>query len=234
MKLSKLWYALAAALAVLAGTAVYLYQSSADSRALAGKRAVTVLVAKSDLAVGTRLGDALLLGAVTREVYPAAALPSDVVTSVTADNDNLRINHAIDAGQLLLQSELSDYVNPNALIQVPAGRVAVSVNVDDAARVANFVQPGARVVAYWTPTDATESRVLLPAADVLAVGATSTASSTPDQNGNNALVTFALTPDDAPRMVLATKTGTVYLGLLPKAAVKTGNAATDSTLRAAR
>jgi len=136
--------------------------------------------------------------------------------------------------QLLLQSELSDYVNPNALIQVPAGRVAVSVNVDDAARVANFVQPGARVVAYWTPTDATESRVLLPAADVLAVGATSTASSTPDQNGNNALVTFALTPDDAPRMVLATKTGTVYLGLLPKAAVKTGNAATDSTLRAAR
>ena len=214
MKISKLTYVIAIGLAILAGVAVYFYQSTADARALAGKQPVNVVVAKGDLAVGLKLGDAVAQGLVAYEAFPAAAIPSDALATVDQDTSGLVVSHAIAAGQLVLRSELATIANPNAQIQVPKGRVAVSVNIDDAARVANFVVPGSQVVVYWTPTDATQSRVLLPVVQVIAVGATSTASANQAQNGNNALVTLALEPSDAPRVVLATKTGTLYLGLL--------------------
>lgn len=214
MKISKLTYVIAIGLAILAGVAVYFYQSTADARALAGKQPVNVVVAKGDLAVGMKLGDAVAQGLVAYEAFPAAAIPSDALATVHQETSGLVVSHAIAAGQLVLRSELATIANPNAQIQVPKGRVAVSVNIDDAARVANFVVPGSQVVVYWTPTDATQSRVLLPLGQVIAVGATSTASANQAQNGNNALVTLALEPSDAPRVVLATKTGTLYLGLL--------------------
>ena len=214
MKISKLTYAIAIGLALLAGLAVYFYQSTADARALAGKQPVNVVVAKGDLAVGLKLGDAVAQGLVGYEAFPASAIPSDALETIDQSNSSLVVSHAIGAGQLVLGSELATVANPNAQIQIPKGRVAVSVNIDDASRVANFVVPGSRVAVYWTPTDASQSRVLLPQGEVIAVGATSTASTNQEQNGNNALVTLALQPSDAPRVVLATKTGTLYLGLL--------------------
>lgn len=232
MKISKLTYVIAIGLAILAGVAVYFYQSTADARALAGKQPVNVVVAKGDLAVGVKLGDAVAQGLVGYEAFPAAAIPSDALATVDQETSSLVVSHAIAAGQLVLRSELATIANPNAQIQVPKGRVAVSVNIDDAARVANFVVPGSQVVVYWTPTDATQSRVLLPVGQVIAVGATSTASANQAQNGNNALVTLALEPSDAPRVVLATKTGTLYLGLLGQGVdLSPGSGASADSLR---
>jgi pilus assembly protein CpaB len=232
MKISKVTYAIAILLAVLAGVAVYLYQSTADTRALAGKRAVNVVVAKGDLAVGIKLGDAVAQGLVGYETFPAAALPSDSLATVDQNNSNLVVSHAIGAGQLVLNSELATSANPNTQIQVPSGQIAVSASIDDAPRVANFVAPGSKVVVYWTPGDASQSRVLFPSADVIAIGATSTASTNTAQNGNNALVTFALSPAEAPKLVLATKTGTLYLGLLATdTAVLPGTGTTIDSLR---
>jgi pilus assembly protein CpaB len=232
MKVSRTSYVIAFVLALLAGIGVYFYQSTADARALAGKRAINVVVAKADLPVGTRLGDAVASGTVKYEAFPSAALPSDALATVDQTNTNLVVNHAIGAGQLVLASELAQFVNPNSQIQVPAGKIAVSVSVDDAARVANFVQPGAKVAVYWTPGDTTQSRVIFAAADVLAIGATSTASTTQGQAGNSALVTFAMAPEEAPRLVLATKTGSLYLGLLAEDTVtRTGQSSTADSLR---
>lgn len=233
MKVTKMSYLIAVVLAVLAGLAVYLYQSSSDARALAGKQGVTVVVAKMDLAVGTKLADAVAGGAVGYATYPQGTLPVGTLSTIDAGTANLVVSHAIGAGQLVLGSELSSFVNPNAMIQIPTGRVAVSVNLDEAARVASFVQPGSRVVVYWTPGDDKESRVLLADADVIAVGATSTASGAAASGaGNTSLVTLALTPADAPRVVLATKTGSLYFGLLSDAtSVVRGSGVTADSLR---
>ena len=232
MKVSKLSYIVAIVLALLAGVAVYIYQSTADSRALAGKQGVTVVVAKADLAVGTKLSDAVGMGAVGYATYPAGTLPAGTLSTIDETNSGLVVSHAIAAGQLILGSELSSFVNPNALIQIPEGRIAVTVNVDDAARVGSFVAPGSKVVIYWTPADNQSSSVLLPAADVIAVGAVSTASTNPANTGNGSLVTLALTPADAPRVVLASKTGSLYFGLLSDGtAVSTSSRATATALR---
>jgi len=232
MKVSKLSYIVAIVLALLAGVAVYFYQSSADSRALAGKQGVSVIVAKSDLAVGTKLSDAVAGGAVGYATYPEGTLPADALRVIDNSNTGMVLNHAVSAGQLILNSELTSFVNPNQLIQIPAGRIAISVNIDDAARVASFVQPGSRVVVYWTPSDNQVSQVLLPVADVIAVGAVSTASTNPANTGNGSLVTLALTAADAPRVVLASKTGSLYFGLLSDGtAVSTSSRATASALR---
>jgi len=232
MKVSKLSYIVAIVLALLAGVAVYVYQSTADSRALAGKQGVQVVVAKADLAVGTKLSDAVGAGAVGYATYPAGTLPAGTLATIDNSNAGLVVSHAIAAGQLILSSELTTFVNPNQLIQIPSGRIAVSVNIDDAARVASFVQPGSKIVVYWTPADDKESRVLLPDADVIAVGAISTASTNPANTGNGSLVTLALTPADAPRVVLASKTGSLYFGLLSDGtSVSTSSRATADALR---
>ena len=237
MRVTKTTYIVAIILAVLAGLAVYWYQATADSRALAGKQAVNVVVAKGDLAVGLTLGDAVAQGLVGYEAFPTASVPSDALKTVDTSNNSLVVSRAIGAGQLVLGSELADYANLNSQIQIPDGNVAISVNVDDAARVANFVAPGSQVAVYWTPTDATQSRVLLPDASVLAIGATSTVNATANQGagaqgGNASLVTFSLTPSQAARVVLATKTGSLYLALLSKnTVVAPGTGAAADSLR---
>ena len=214
MKISKYSYLIAIVLAVLAGVAVYAYQSSADSRALAGKQPVTVLMAKADIPAGVKLQDALAQGALKLENFPAGTVPAEALGNVDSTNGQLVVNHAIAAGQLVLSTELGDTAAATTQIQVPNGMVAVSVNADDPSRVANFLVPGSKVVLYWTAGDNKLSHVLFPSADVLAVGAVSTASTNTGQSGSANLITLSLPPADAQRLVLATRTGSLYFGLL--------------------
>ena len=214
MKISKYSYLIAIVLAVLAGFAVYAYQSSADSRALAGKQPVTVLMAKADIPAGVKLQDALTQGALKLENFPAGTVPAEALGNVDSTNGQLVVNHAISAGQLVLSTELGDSAAATTQIQVPDGMVAVSVNADDPSRVANFLVPGSKVVLYWTAGDNKLSHVLFPSADVLAVGAVSTASNNTGQAGSANLITLSLPPTDAQRLVLATRTGSLYFGLL--------------------
>lgn len=214
MKISKYSYLIAIVLALVAGVAVYLYQSSTDSRALAGKQAVTVVVAKADIPAGVKISDALAQGLLKLENFPAGSVPTEAIANIDENNRDLLVNHAIGAGQLVLSSQLGDFAQANTHIQVPDGQIAVSVNVDDPARVANFLVPGSKVVLYWTASDNKLSHVLFPEASVIGVGSVSTASSANTQSGSAGLITLALTPSDAQRLVLATKTGSLYFGLL--------------------
>jgi pilus assembly protein CpaB len=219
MKISKYSYLIAIVLAVLAGVAVYAYQSTADSRALAGKQPVTVLMAKADIPAGVKLQDALAQGALKLENFPAGTVPAEALGNVDSTNGQLVVNHAIAAGQLVLSTELGDTAAATTQIQVPNGMVAVSVNADDPSRVANFLVPGSKVVLYWTAGDNKLSHVLFPSADVLAVGAVSTASTNTGQSGSANLITLSLPPTDAQRLVLATRTGSLYFGLLSDSTV---------------
>ncbi|MFM7030403.1 MAG: Flp pilus assembly protein CpaB [Micrococcales bacterium] len=231
MKVSKLSYIVAIVVAVLAGIAVYVYQSTADTRALAGKQAVNVIVAKADLNVGVKLSDAVAQGLVKYEAFPQGAVPSDALTSIDETLANKMVSRAIGAGQLVLGSELADFAVPNAQIQVPSGNIAVSVSMDDASRVASFVVPGSHVVVYWTKNDASESRVLLADANVLAVGSTSTTNANANSTTTSSLVTLALQPTDASRLILASKTGSLYFGLLAAdTTVQPGSGTTDANL----
>jgi pilus assembly protein CpaB len=240
-------------LALVAGVAVYLYQTSADSRALAGKESATVLEAARDIPAGLSLADARAQGLLKVERFPVKALPSDVLTDAELNsgpssglNSGLTFGHAVGAGQLIRRADLTQLGTANPQIQVPDGEVAVAITVDDAARVAGFVSPGAEVAVYWTPADASAAQVLLPRVSVLAVGATSTSNAVGSSTSaaasgagsgvaNVNLVTLALRPNDAPRVVLASKTGSINLGLLGDGTVlQAGSGSTASTLMAGK
>ena len=75
--------ALAALLAVLGIVAVLAYVGNANTRAIEGKKAVSVLVANGTIPEGTSLSSALKNRLLTHEVEPAASVPSDVLYRVT-------------------------------------------------------------------------------------------------------------------------------------------------------
>jgi pilus assembly protein CpaB len=216
MKISRISYIVAIVLALIAGVAVYAYQVSADQRALQGKAAVQVYVSQQDIPVGVKLSDIYLQGLAKKENFPADSIPVGAITDITTANGDLVVSHPITKGQLLLDSQVGTQAAAASQIVVPDGQVAVSVNVDDSQRVANFLVPGAQVVVYYTAADRTSVRVLLPRADIIAVGNTSTSNATGTGTVASPLVTLALPPADAARVVLATHNGTVYFGLLSK------------------
>jgi pilus assembly protein CpaB len=216
MKISRISYIVAIVLALIAGVAVYAYQSSADQRALQGKAAVQVYVSQQDIPVGVKLSDIYLQGLAKKENFPADSVPVGAISDITTANGDLVVSHPITKGELLLDSQVGTQAAAASQIVVPDGQVAVSVNVDDSQRVANFLVPGAQVVVYYTAADRTSVRVLLPRADIIAVGSTSTSSTTGSGTVVSPSVTLALPPADAARVVLATHNGTVYFGLLSK------------------
>ncbi len=112
-------------------------------------------------------------------------------------------------------------------INVPSGQVAVSLQLSDPARVGSFVTPGSRVVLFDSFDAASGSdgagkstRVLLDDVLVIAIGQTSltpTANDSgappPGAESGGALVTVAVTPADAVRLVHGIQTGQIYAAL---------------------
>jgi pilus assembly protein CpaB len=132
----------------------------------------------------------------------------------------------IAAGTFVVASRFGTTPTGSKAIQVPDGQVAVSVLLPDPARVGTFVTPGSRIVIYDTynkdlPPAGLKTQVLLDDVLVIAVGQTSltpTASPTASPNGQSqasagALLTVALAPDSAAKLVQAIQTGILYAGL---------------------
>jgi len=224
MKVSKLSYVIAVLLAVIAGVAVYFYQVTADQRAMAGKEATTVVIAKQDIPAGTKVANALSQGWLSQQSYPVAALPEGTVSTIDDSNSGLLLNHAITKGHLLLRAELGDTASATSQLKVPEGKIAISVNLDDPSRVANFVVPGSHVVVFYTNGSNTKQSVLLPDVEVLAVGAVSTANAGATPQPVSSLITLAVDNLMAKKIILAQHNGSLYFGLInPDAVIDPGN-----------
>jgi len=143
-------------------------------------------------------------------------------------------------------------------IEVPAGQVAVSIALADPARVGTFLTPGSKVVLYdtYTPKAATQSgsnsspsatteqtRVLLDDVLVIAMGEASLTPAAPPKEGEEAaatpvagaLMTVAVTPTDAVRLVHGIQTGTLYAALRgTDAKVDLGKVVSEASLFSAK
>lgn len=137
-------------LAVVGAGAVLLYVGHADARAVAGKQAVTVLVAAKKVAAGTSAGDADRNGLLRSEVMPAETVPSDAVTDVGGDLAGLVASGDIQPGQLLLRPMFVAEQARAGGLALPDGTIAVSVAVTGAQRVAGYVRPGSKVAVFDT------------------------------------------------------------------------------------
>lgn len=191
MRRRALTIGLAVLLAILGTAGVLAYVSHANARALAGQKAVTVLIAKSLIPSGTSAAAAQQQGLLGTETLPATSVPANAVTSITPDISSLVTDSNVQPGQLLLRPLLVAAAQVTSGLAIPNGMVAVAVMFCVPEAVAGNVHPGAQVAVFDTIAQGSSSagnqgacsgqrqqssnanattRLVLPRVTVLAVG----------------------------------------------------------------
>jgi len=222
---------IAAGVVALVGVAaLLLYVKSADSRAVAGLEPVSVFVAKEPVPAGTVLKDAVNAQLIVKDTLPKKSVPADYLKAVDSSNESLLALSDIAPGEYILNLQFGTTPMGTKAISVDPGMVALTITLADAPRVATFLTPGSRValIDTWgyaatgpSAIDKMHSRFLLDDVLVIAIGQSSLTPSQPSSDGsssqssgsNSALVTLAVTPDDALKVVHAQATGSLYAAL---------------------
>ncbi len=137
-------------LAMIGTGAVLIYVKRADQRAIAGQKAVSVLVAARQVPAGTLAGTALRDGDLTAQKLPAESVPADAVRSVGPGISGLALSADLPAGQLLLRPMLVTKVQAASGLPIPAGKVALTVQMCVQKAVAGFVSSGSDVDVFNT------------------------------------------------------------------------------------
>lgn len=251
----------AVSLAIIGAALVLVYARSADARALQGQQVVDVYVATKDIPAGTSAKDAVDRGWLRKESFSQKGVPAGALTEVSGPITQQVAATDIAAGEIVLSKRFADQRLGQAAVTVPEGFVAVTLQLTDPARIGPFLRPGSKIAVYDTYNakdgqasnadrpngakltnqsgDLHVTKVLLPSVEVLGVGAdTLGGTQVPTnqqrdgaQQAPSALVTVAVSPPDAQRLVHATQTGALYAVLLGAGAeVKAGNSVLDTTL----
>jgi pilus assembly protein CpaB len=260
MKRSVIAIAVAAVLAMLGCLAVLVYVRSADSRALAGKRAVNVLVATKRIPAGTTGARIRAGGFVEAVSMPQTSVPVDAMSAIDASLESLAVNADLMPRQLVLRGAFGEPTATTGGLALPEGKIAVSISATGTA--GGFVRPGAKVAIFDSfSTDPGSNipdgeklaagkdvhqvtRVLMPRVEVLAVGsrtatsgavaadpADQSAQANAAQDSTGATLTVAVNQDEAERLIHALQTGTLYFALLDESSdVKPGPGVNNTNL----
>ena len=157
---------------------------------------------------------------------------------MTDSNSSLLALTDIQPGEFVLSSRFGTTPAGTKAIEVPSGMVAVSVQLSDPARVGTFVTPGTRIAIFdsykikavgndakakeLNEADLKGTSILLDDVLVIAMGDTAL---TPGQNSTEKeedaaqasapafLVTVAVSPKNAARLVHGINTGQLYAAL---------------------
>lgn len=244
-------------LAVLGTAAVLLYVRRADDRALAGRSPVTVLVAKRHIPAGTSASTIRGQGYADQVTMPKASVPAgEVLSAIPSSLDNLVVTADLQPGQLLMRRMFGPSTQTAGGLAIPDGLMAVSFEAKLEVQVAGYVRPGSQVAVFvrYKVINNTKSfaedngagnefrgaSVLIPKAQVIAVGAYGGGGVTTQSDGQSSgtaksatsstqtlLVTLAVNERDAAKIVLANEA--LYLALLTDSSdVKPGVGADSS------
>ena len=201
------------ALALVAGllAALYVYRNLQAKNGPPPDMA-QVMVAANDLQVGARVEE--------RDIRVIQISASDMPQGAPRKKADV-IGHGviipISKGEFILPNRLAgENAGAGLPALIPPGMRAVSVRVNEVVSVAGFVTPGTRVDVLLTgsPSGAGEQQTttVLQNVAVLASGHTLERTSTGEAQ-NTAVITLLVTPDDAQRLTLAAKEGTIQLAL---------------------
>ncbi len=141
---------IAIVLAVGGAALVLVYAQNADKRAIADAQPSTVWVAEKLIPAGTTLKDAERTALIAKTQVAAVAVPQGALPDVNADNNALLALSDIQPGEYLLSARFGSTPVGTKAIEVPSGKVAVSVELSDPARVGSFVTPGSHIAIYQT------------------------------------------------------------------------------------
>ena len=226
----------------LCGTfAVYSYAHNADERAVAGGRAVKVLIATKRVTAGTTWSDAVKSGNLTVQNVPASSAPQSALSGLDEGIAQTAVAQSdIAPGQVVLREAFGTAAAQTGVLGIPKGKIAITVSLGSDADVAGFVAPQSEVIIFVTSqlkpppnaktTDTTTggdlsvTRTVVPRASVIATSAAAPTnlvgkSSDGSTSGGSVLVTLALSQADAEHVILQQHVGQLYLGLLSSTSV---------------
>ncbi len=228
-------------LALVGTTAVLAYVKGADRRALAGQEAVKVFVAQQLIPAGTSAKEAVEQELMKTELIANKGVPDGALTAVGKSKQNLVAVTDIAPGEIAIASRFGSEPAASTAFNIPDGKMAVTVELEDARRVSPFLKPGNEVAIFTSGRERREpkkdeekqdgecgfpevcmTRTVLERATVLGVGQASTKLVDKDDEKtehspeaeNVALVTLALTQHEAVRIVHLAHFGNMYFALL--------------------
>jgi pilus assembly protein CpaB len=208
--------------AAIGTTLVFLYVQGINDRAVSRQRLVTVLVAKTRIEANTSGQDAAAAGAFESKAVPQSTVADGVLSDVTPIK-NLVALAPIYPGEQIISNRFGK-PSESSSSGIPKGKIAISVNLGDPNRVAQLLSQGSQVAIFVTAKfDGKDgTRLLLPTVTVLQTGQNSVVTkTTTDTSGTktqeqfpNALLTLAVSPTEAEKIIFAQSQGELYFGLL--------------------
>ena len=237
---------LAVLLAVCGSAGVFLYVRSADSRAIAGQQAVTVLVAKERIPAGTTAEEVMKL--VDKQQMPKSTVPENTMSELDTAIVDLVTSSEIAEGQLVTKTLFTEQASLAKGISIPDGMIAVTVPTEAWQRAGGLIQKGSKVAVFDTFTvmdgqgntpsgdglskqyERNQStRLLLTGLEVLSVVDEKKAAE--DGDVGKAIVTVAVKQADAEKLIHGQQTGTLYFALLGgKSEITPGNGVDNRSL----
>lgn len=212
----------AAVIAAFGTLLVFLYVRGADTRADQRYSAVQVLKAVKQINPGETVDAAQAAGKIETASVSQKDLLTDALTSLDQVSGKVAVT-PIYPGEQIVSSKFGATGASNALT-IPKGKLAISINLTDPARVAGFVNPGDHVAIFMNGTGSGGqfTRMLLPDVEVIGAGTTTVVSTTTtDPNGAQTtdqlpktLLTLAVDQPQAERVLYASSNGDLAFGLL--------------------
>ena len=201
---------------LVAAGAIYSYLNSVQERAYDDAKLVKVFRVEKDIQKGLPGEQAIDQEFVKSGEIPQKYRPTTAITDINAIRGKVALNN-LAQGQIVVDGM---FVEPRAATvsfaqRIPAGQVAISIQVDQIRGVANLVVPGDQVNMLASAPDG--QRYLFQNVNVIAIGSTpapqpgeTTAATTQAIGGG--LMTFAVPPLAAAKISVASG---IYLTLVP-------------------
>ena len=192
----------------------YLNKTQQQVKELTVTRAV--VVASKQIPAGKKLEESDL----TIKQLPAQAVPKDYPSSIETLKGRL-VMSTIDVDEVITESRLVGQGAAGGLpVVIPPGQRAITIRVNEVVGVGGFINPGDHVdilSVMKRSEDQTFSKTILQNVLVIAVGDKIYDPSvySDPQPKIVAQVTFALSPQNAEKLALASETGQLHLILRP-------------------
>lgn len=210
-------------IAALGTLLVFLYVRGADQRADSRYEAVPVLRVAKQIDPGETVDQARESGKIEMSsVASSQLLPGALETLDSIEGQIAQTT--MYPGEQVVSSKFAASRAATTGLSIPKGKIAISVNLTDTARVAGFVNPGDHVAIFLNSSiDGSKTRLLLPKVEVIAVGATPTlvATTTTDAQGSQVteqiprtLFTLGVDQAEAEKLIFAANNGELVFGLL--------------------
>ena len=206
-------------IALLGMLLVFLYARGGEAgAALSGGS--TAFVTTTDIPVGTRWED--MRNLIERQNVSDRERPANAVISQTQLNGRTATK-AIPRGEVITTSQ---FTSPSGGLDIPVGQNAITINLSVPAGVARYVQAGSITNVYATfkgvpginsAADSVVTKLILSNVKVLAnqiATPVQEQSSTVASPTGDILLTLALTPQDAEKLIFAKENGSLWFGLV--------------------